>query len=47
VLPALDNKAHAGPTAASRQALLKELDLAAHSRGKPGAPVDPTDTPKL
>ena len=47
VLPALDNKAQAAPTAASRQALLKELDLAAHSRGKPGAPVDPTDTPKL
>jgi CubicO group peptidase (beta-lactamase class C family) len=47
VLPALDNKDHATPSEARRQALLKELDLAAHTQGKPGAPVDPTDTPKL
>lgn len=47
VLPALDNQRHATLTSVSKKALLKELDLAAHSQGKPGAPVDPTDKPKL
>ncbi|MFC5523279.1 serine hydrolase domain-containing protein [Polaromonas jejuensis] len=47
VLPALDNKRQATLTPASRKALLKELDLAAHNQGKPGAPVDPTDKPRL
>ena len=47
VLPALDNQRHATLTSASKKALLKELDLAAHSQGKPGAPVDPTDQPRL
>ena len=47
VLPALDNTRHAKPTPAARQALLKELDLAAHTQGQPAAPADPTDTPKL
>src|SRR5207248_5444165 len=37
VLPALDNKAHAALTPESKQVLLKELDLAARSQGKPGA----------
>lgn len=47
VLPALDNKAHATLTDARRQALLHELELASRSQGKPGAPVDATDAPKL
>jgi CubicO group peptidase (beta-lactamase class C family) len=47
VLPALDNASHAGPTPARRKALARELDLAAHHQGKPGAPADPTDTPRL
>jgi len=47
VLPALDNKSHARATPASTKALARELDLAAHHRGQPGAPADPTDTPKL
>jgi len=47
VLPALDNKRQATLSPASKKALLKELDLAAHIQGKPGAPADPTDTPKL
>jgi len=47
VLPALDNKRHARPTPAARQALQRELALAARSEGRPAAPVDPTDTPKL
>jgi len=47
VLPALDNVRHARLTPASQQALIRELELAAQHQGKPGAPVDPTDTPKL
>jgi len=47
VLPALDNTAHAKPTPAARKALARELELAAQHQGKPGAPADPTDTPKL
>jgi len=47
VLPALDNASHASPTPARRKALARELDLAAHHQGKPGAPADPTDTPRL
>lgn len=47
VLPALDNKDHATPSAERERALLAELERAAHTHGKPGAPVDPTDTPKL
>ena len=47
VLPALDNPAHAALTDARKRALLDELELAAHTQGRPGAPVDPTDTPKL
>ena len=47
VLPALDNKAHVTLTDARRKALLHELELASRSQGKPGAPVDPTDAPKL
>ena len=47
VLPALDNKRAAKLSSTSKAALRKELDLAAHSQGRPGAPADPTDTPKL
>jgi CubicO group peptidase (beta-lactamase class C family) len=47
VLPALDNKRQATLTPASKKALRKELDLAAQHQGQPGAPADPTDTPKL
>ena len=47
VLPAFDNKSHASVTPGSTKALARELDLASHHRGQPGAPVDPTDTPKL
>ena len=47
VPPALDNKRQATLSPASKKALLKELDLAAHIQGKPGVPADPTDTPKL
>jgi CubicO group peptidase (beta-lactamase class C family) len=47
VLPALDNKDQAKPTPASRKALAHELQLAAQHQGKPAAPADPTDTPKL
>jgi len=47
VLPALDNKRHARPSIAAASALQQELRLAEHSQGKPGAPVDPTDSPKL
>jgi CubicO group peptidase (beta-lactamase class C family) len=47
VLPALDNKAHASLTPASRKALAHEIDLASHHQGRPGAPADPTDAPKL
>ncbi len=47
VLPALDNPSHAGPTPARRKALAHELDLASRHQGKPGAPADPTDTPRL
>jgi CubicO group peptidase (beta-lactamase class C family) len=46
VLPALGNAAHATPTGAVRTALATELALAAQHRGRPGAPVDPTDEPK-
>ncbi|GAB3626969.1 6-aminohexanoate hydrolase [Pandoraea terrae] len=47
ILPALDNKRHAKPSAASRTALRQELELAAQSRGVPGTSADPTDTPRL
>jgi len=47
VLPALDNPQHATPTPARQAALAAELRLAAQHRGQPGAPVDPTDQPKL
>ena len=47
VIPALDNKRHAVSTAASRRALQHELDLAGRTEGTPGAPADPTDSPKL
>ena len=47
VLPALDNKAHAAPSAARSKALAQELRLAGQHQGKSGAPADPTDTPKL
>ena len=47
VLPALDNPSHATPSSARQKALSRELDLALHHQGKPGAPVDPTDAPKL
>ncbi|BEP50494.1 hypothetical protein GmRootV116_41900 [Variovorax sp. V116] len=47
VLPALDNPSHAGPTPARRKALAHELDLASRHQGKPAAPADPTDTPRL
>lgn len=46
VLPALDNAGHAQLTSASKKALTRELELAAQHQGQPGAPVDPTDTPK-
>ena len=46
VLPALDNKAHATPSAARSKALAQELRLAGQHQGKAGAPADPTDTPK-
>ena len=47
VLPALDNRSHAAATPARKQALAHELELAAHHQGQPGAPVDPTDMPRL
>lgn len=47
VLPALDNKSNAKLTASSKMALAHELDLASQQQGKPGAPVDPTDAPRL
>lgn len=47
VLPALDNKSHARSTPAGSKALARELELAAQHQGRPGAPVDPTDAPKL
>lgn len=47
VLPALDNRSHARSTPASRKALSDELEKAAHHQGRPGAPVDPTDAPRL
>ncbi|MDB5732902.1 MAG: beta-lactamase [Variovorax sp.] len=47
VLPALDNKRQAALTPASKKALQKELDLAARTQGKPAAPADATDTPRL
>ena len=34
-------------TPASKRALTHELAAAAEHQGRPGAPVDPTDTPKL
>ena len=47
VLPALDNSTHAKLTPASQKALTHELAVAARHQGHPGAPADPTDTPKL
>lgn len=47
VIPALDNQRHAVPTPAARQALQRELELARQTAGTPGAPADPTDTPRL
>jgi CubicO group peptidase (beta-lactamase class C family) len=47
VIPALDNRRHAAPTPASQRALHHELDIASRTEGTPGAPVDPTDAPKL
>lgn len=47
VLPALDNPSHARLTPASKKTLTNELATAARHQGRPGAPVDPTDTPKL
>ncbi|MDR0212409.1 MAG: beta-lactamase family protein [Comamonas sp.] len=47
VLPALSNEAHAQSTSASRKALAHEMELASQHQGQPGAPADPTDTPKL
>lgn len=47
VLPALDNTARAKSTPTARQALQAELALAARHHGRPGAPSDPTDEPKL
>jgi hypothetical protein len=47
VLPALDNPAHAKLTPASKKTLTNELAAAAQHQGRPGAPVDPTDAPKL
>jgi CubicO group peptidase (beta-lactamase class C family) len=42
-----NNKAHAKLTPAGKRALTHELAAAAERQGRPGAPVDPTDTPKL
>ena len=47
VLPALDNPTHAKLTPASKKTLTHELAAAAQHQGRPGAPVDATDTPKL
>ncbi|MBU1361611.1 MAG: beta-lactamase family protein [Gammaproteobacteria bacterium] len=47
VLPALDNKAHATPSIARSKALAHELQLAGQHQGKPAAPADATDTPRL
>lgn len=47
VLPALDNKSHARLTPAGEKALAREVELASRQQGLPGAPVDPTDTPRL
>jgi CubicO group peptidase (beta-lactamase class C family) len=47
VLPALDNAGHAKPSADTRRALKSELAIAAQHKGRAGAPVDPTDEPKL
>lgn len=47
VLPALDNPRHVTASPAASRALRHELELAERSQGRPGAPVDPTDSPKL
>ncbi|MCW3479035.1 beta-lactamase family protein [Neisseriaceae bacterium JH1-16] len=47
ILPALDNPAHAEDSNGRRAALREELALSAVSRGVPGAPMDPTDKPRL
>ncbi|MEO8935924.1 MAG: serine hydrolase [Burkholderiaceae bacterium] len=47
VLPALVNQRHATLTRASKKALQVELELAAQTQGRPAAPADPTDTPRL
>lgn len=45
-LPALTNKDKASPSEEARTALLDELRVSASMTGIPGAPADPTDTPR-
>ncbi|GJH21665.1 serine hydrolase [Caballeronia novacaledonica] len=47
VIPALDNAHHAQPSTERRSALQHELAISAHTKGVPGAQVDPTDLPRL
>ncbi|BAO86454.1 serine hydrolase domain-containing protein [Caballeronia cordobensis] len=46
VIPALDNRRHAQPSARARAQVDRELAISAQTQGIPGAQVDPTDMPK-
>lgn len=46
VIPALDNRRHAQPSAQARAQVDRELAVSAQTQGIPGAQVDPTDMPK-
>ncbi|AQG98806.1 serine hydrolase [Burkholderia sp. KK1] len=47
VIPALDNRSHAQPSARARAQMDRELAVSAQTEGIPGTQVDPTDRPKL
>ncbi|SAL57614.1 beta-lactamase [Caballeronia cordobensis] len=46
VIPALDNRRHAQPSARARAQMDRELAVSAQTQGIPGAQVDPTDMPR-
>jgi CubicO group peptidase (beta-lactamase class C family) len=46
ILPALEAGGHVAASAASRQALLNELQVSVATHGTPGVGADPTDTPQ-
>lgn len=47
IIPALQNKRHAQPSAERSAALHRELELSSQSQGVPGTSADPTDAPRL